>query len=167
MAVGGLLYFKVWHKPPSTRPSPPSTAIDLPGYFATFDQLAGRLSEQEEFVNSLKGKKVRWRGYVSYVRNSDVSPSKISLAITPTSSDQFQMAALFQRDVRPAVALRGRTVILLALRLRDLTPAWATRCSPCGWPDHAVTSLGAISDPHIVEPTVHSVGGPLSTYQRF
>ena len=76
VAVGGLLYFKASGTSPRVlRPSPPSTAIGLaPGYFATFDQLAGRLSEQEEFVNSLKGKKVRWRGYVSYVRNSDVSP---------------------------------------------------------------------------------------------
>jgi hypothetical protein len=111
VAVGGLLYFKVWHKPPSTRPSPPSTDIDLPGYFATFDQLAGRISEQEEFVKSLKGKKVRWRGYVSYVRNSDVSPSKIALAITPTSSDQLQMALVyFGEDMR---------VRLFALREKD------------------------------------------------
>jgi hypothetical protein len=111
VAVGGLLYFTVWHKPPSTRPSPPSTDIDLPGYFATFDQLAGRFSEQEEFVRSLKGKKVRWRGYVSYVRNSDVSPSKIALAITPTSSDQLQMALVyFGEDMR---------VRLFALREKD------------------------------------------------
>jgi len=111
VAVGGLLYFKVWHKPPSTRPSPPSTDIDLPGYFATFDQLAGRLSEQEEFVKSLKGKKVRWHGYVSYVRNSDVSPSKIALAITPTSSDEFRMALVyFGEDMR---------VRLFALREKD------------------------------------------------
>jgi hypothetical protein len=111
VAVGGLLYFKVWHRPPSTRPSPPSTDVGLPGYFATLDQLAGRFSEQEEFVNSLKGAKVRWRGYVSYVRNSDVSPSKIALAITPTSSDQLQMALVyFGEDMR---------VRLFALREKD------------------------------------------------
>jgi hypothetical protein len=111
VAAGCLLYFSVAHKPPSTPPSPPSTDIDFPGYFAAFDQLAGRVSEQEEFVKSLKGKKVRWRGYVSYVRNSDVSPSKIALAIAPTPSDEFRMALVyFGEDMR---------VRLFALREKD------------------------------------------------
>ena len=111
VAVGGLLYFKVWHKPPSTRPSPPSTDIGLPGYFDTFDQLAGRFSEREEFVKSLKGKKVRWRGYVSYVRNSDLSPVKIALAITPTPSEVLRMALVyFGEDMR---------IRLFALREKD------------------------------------------------
>jgi hypothetical protein len=95
VAVGGLLYFNVGHKPPSTPPSPPSTDIDFPRYFATFDQLAGRSSEQEEFAKSMKGKRVRWRGYVSYVRNSDVSTSKIALAITATPSDKFRFALVY------------------------------------------------------------------------
>ena len=111
VAVGGLLYFNVWHKPPITPPSPPSTNIDFRSYFATFDQLAGRSSAQEEFVKSMKGKKVRWRGYVSYVRNSDVSPSKIALAITPTPSDNFRIALVyFGEDLR---------VRLFALREKD------------------------------------------------
>jgi hypothetical protein len=111
VAAGGLLYFNVGHKPPSTPPSPPSTDIDFPGYFAAFDQLASRFSEQEEFVKSLKGKKVRWRGYVSYVRNSDVSPAKIALAIAPTPSDEFRMALVyFGEDMR---------VRLFALREKD------------------------------------------------
>jgi hypothetical protein len=111
VAAGGLLYFNVGHKLPSTPPSPPSTDMDFPGYFATFDQLAGRVSEQEEFVKSMKGKKVRWRGYVSYVRNSDVSPSKIALAITPTPSDKLQIPLVyFGEDMR---------VRLFALRETD------------------------------------------------
>ena len=111
VAAGALLYFSVAHKPASTRPSPPSTDIDFPGYFAALDQLAGRSSEQEEFLKSLKGKKVRWRGYVSYVRNSDLSPSKIALAITPTPSDEFRMALVyFGEDMR---------VRLFALREKD------------------------------------------------
>src|SRR5271170_1090725 len=111
VAVGGLLYFNVWHKPPSTPPSPPSINIDFPRYFATFDQLTGQASAQEEFVKSMKGKKVRWRGYVSYVRNSDVSPSKIALAITPTPSDNFRIALVyFGEDLR---------VRLFALREKD------------------------------------------------
>jgi hypothetical protein len=111
VAAGGLLYFNVGHKPPSPPPSPPSTNIDFPRYFATFDQLAGRISEQEEFVKSMKGKKVRWRGYVSYVRNSDVSPSKIALAIAPTPSDKFRIALVYFGD-----DLRVR---LFALREKD------------------------------------------------
>lgn len=111
VAVGGLLYFNVGHKAPSTPPSPPSTDSDFPGYFATFDQLAGRVSEQEEFVKRMRGKKVRWRGFVSYVRNSDVSPSKIALAITPTPSDMFQIALVyFGEDMR---------VRLFALQQKD------------------------------------------------
>jgi hypothetical protein len=111
VAVGGLLYFNVGHKAPKTPPSPPSTDIDFPGYFATFDQLAARVNEQEEFVKNIRGKKVRWRGYVSYVRNSDVSPSKIALAITPTPSDMFQIAVVyFGEDMR---------VRLFALRQKD------------------------------------------------
>jgi hypothetical protein len=111
VAVGGLVYFNVGHKAPSTPLSRPSTGIDFPGYFATFDQLAGRVNEQEEFVKSMKGKKVRWRGYVSYVRNSDVSPSKIALAIAPTTSDMFQIALVyFGEDMR---------VRLFALREKD------------------------------------------------
>jgi hypothetical protein len=111
VAAGGWLYFNIGHKPPSTPPSPPSTNIDFPRYFATFDQLAGRLSEQEEFVKSMKGKKVRWRGYVSYVRNSDVSPLKIALAITPTPSDKLRIALVyFGEDLH---------VRLFALREKD------------------------------------------------
>jgi hypothetical protein len=131
VAAGGWLYFNVGHKPPSTPPNPPhppstptnppnppstpprprSTDIGFPGYFATFDQLEDRVSEQEEFVKSMQGKKVRWRGYVSYVRNSDVSPSKIALAITPTLSDQLRLAVVyFGQDMR---------VRLFALREKD------------------------------------------------
>jgi hypothetical protein len=106
-----LLYFNVGHKAPKTPPSPPSTDIDFPGYFAAFDQLAARVNEQEEFVKNIRGKKVRWRGYVSYVRNSDVSPSKIALAITPTPSDMFQIAVVyFGEDMR---------VRLFALQQKD------------------------------------------------
>jgi hypothetical protein len=111
VAAGGLLYFNFGHKSASAPPSPPSTDIDFPGYFAMVDQLAGRLSEQEEFLKSMKGKKVRWRGYVWYVRNSDVSPSKIALAITPTPSDELRMALVyFGEDMR---------VRLFALREKD------------------------------------------------
>jgi hypothetical protein len=122
VAAGGLLYFNVAHKSPRTPPStpstppspprtPPSTDIDFRGYLATYDQLADRPSEQEEFVKSMKGKKVRWRGYVSYVRNSDVSRSKIALAITPTPSDEFRLALVyFGEDMR---------VRLFALREKD------------------------------------------------
>jgi hypothetical protein len=111
VAVGGLVYFNVGHKAPKTPPSPPSTDIDFPGYFAAFDQLAARVNEQEEFVKNIRGKKVRWRGYVSYVRNSDVSPSKIALAITPTPSDMFQIAVVyFGEDMR---------VRLFALQQKD------------------------------------------------
>jgi len=111
VAVGGLLYFNVGHKAPKTPPSPPSTDIDFPAYFAAFDQLAARVNEQEEFVKNIRGKKVHWRGYVSYVRNSDVSPSKIALAITPTPSDMFQIAVVyFGEDMR---------VRLFALQQKD------------------------------------------------
>jgi hypothetical protein len=96
VAVGGLLYFNVGHKPPSTRPPvTPSSEIDFRGYLATYDRLAGQASEQEAFVRSMKGRKVRWHGYVSYVRNSDVSRSKIALAITPTPTDQPRLAVVY------------------------------------------------------------------------
>ena len=131
VAGGCLLYFRVAHKPPSTPPSssstvpspptsspstPPSpgtTDIDFPGYFAALDRLAGRVSEQQEFVKSLKGKKVRWRGYMSYVRNSDVSRSKIALAITPTPDDQSQVALVyFGEDMRDRLfALREKDAV--------------------------------------------------------
>lgn len=117
VAAGGLLYFSVAHKAPSTPPTPPTTDIDFPGYFAGFDQLAGRSSEQEEFVKSLKGKKVRWRGYVSYVRNSDVSPSKIALAITPTPSELRMALVYFGEDMR---------VRLFALREKDFVEITGT-----------------------------------------
>jgi hypothetical protein len=111
VAAGGLmLYFNVGPKPASTPPSPPSTTLDFPGYFATLDQLAGRFSEREEFVKSLKGKKVRWRGYVSYVRNSDVSRLQIALAITPTPIAPRMALVYFGEDMR---------VRLFALREKD------------------------------------------------
>jgi hypothetical protein len=108
VAAGGLLYFNIGHKPPSVPASPPSAArsppstdIDFPGYSAMVDKLAGRAGEQEEFLRSMKGKKVRWRGYVSYVRNSDVSRSKIALAITPTPGDELRLALVyFSEDMR-------------------------------------------------------------------
>lgn len=94
--VGGLLlYSNVGHKLASTPPSPPrttSTTPDFPGYFTMLDQLTDRFNKREEFLRSLKGKKVRWRGFVSYVRNSDRSPLQIALAITPTPSDALRMA---------------------------------------------------------------------------
>jgi hypothetical protein len=106
--VGGLLlYSNVGHKLASTPPSPPrttsttSTTLDFPGYFTMLDQLTGRFNEREEFLGSLKGKKVRWRGYVSYVRNSDRSPLQIALAITPTPSDAPRMGLVyFGEDMR-------------------------------------------------------------------
>jgi hypothetical protein len=129
VAAGCLLYFGVLHKPAGSAPSDPSTAstspsnpsiaprpastdIDFPGYFAAFDRLASP-GEQEEFVKSLKGRKVRWRGYVSYVRNSDVSRSKIALAITPTASDESQMALVyFGEDLRDRLlALREKGAV--------------------------------------------------------
>jgi len=113
--VGGLLlYSNVGHKLASTAPRPVRTAtttLDFPGYFTILDQLTGRLNEREEFLRSLKGKKVRWRGYVSYVRNSDRSPLQIALAITPTPSDALRMALVyFGEDMR---------VRLYALREND------------------------------------------------
>jgi hypothetical protein len=113
--VGGLLlYSNVGHKLASTPPSPPrttSTTLDFPGYFTILDQLTGRFNEREEFLRSLKGKKVRWRGYVSYVRNSDRSPLQIVLAITPTPSDALRVALVyFGEDMR---------VRLYALREKD------------------------------------------------
>jgi hypothetical protein len=116
--VGGLLlYSNVGHKLAGTPPSPARTTItttttlDLPGYFTALDQLTGRFSEREEFLRSLKGQKVRWRGYVSYVRNSDRSPLQIVLAITPTPSDALRMALVyFGEDMR---------VRLYALREKD------------------------------------------------
>ena len=103
--VGGLLlYSNVGHKLASPPPSPPrttSTTLDFPGYFTMLDQLTGRFNEWEEFLGSLKGKKVRWRGYVSYVRNSDRSPLQIALAITPTPSDASRMGLVyFGEDMR-------------------------------------------------------------------
>jgi hypothetical protein len=103
--VGGLLlYSNVGHKLASTPPSPPrttSTTPDFPGYFTMLDQLTDRFNKREEFLRSLKGKKVRWRGFVSYVRNSDRSPLQIALAITPTPSDALRMALVyFGEDMR-------------------------------------------------------------------
>jgi hypothetical protein len=49
----------------------------------------------------MKGKKIRWRGYVAYVRNSDVSRTKIALAITPTPGDEARLALVyFGEDMR-------------------------------------------------------------------
>ena len=100
--VGGLLlYSNVGHNLASTPPSAPrttgttSTPLDFPGYFTMLDQLTGQFNEREEFLGSLKGKKVRWRGYVSYVRDSDRSPLQIVLAITPTPSDAPRMALVY------------------------------------------------------------------------
>jgi hypothetical protein len=111
---GSLLYSNVGHKLARTPPSPPrttSTTLDFPGYFTMLDQLTDRFNEREEFLRSLKGKKVRWRGYVSYVRNSDRSPLQIALAITPTPSDTLRMALVyFGADKR---------VRLYALREKD------------------------------------------------
>ena len=107
---GALLYSKVGHKLAGTPPSPArttsstsalsttstaSTSLDFPGYFTRRDQLADRFNAREEFLRSLKGKKVDWRGYVSYVRNSDRSPLKIALAITPTPSDTAPIALVY------------------------------------------------------------------------
>jgi hypothetical protein len=65
------------------------------------DQLTDRFNKRQEFLRSLKGKKVRWRGFVSYVRNSDRSPLQIALAITPTPSDALRMALVyFGEDMR-------------------------------------------------------------------
>jgi hypothetical protein len=116
--VGGLLlYSNVGHKLASTPPSPPrttstpSTTLDFPGYFTMLDQPTDRFNEREEFLRSLKGKKVRWRGYVWYVRNSDRSPLQIALAITPTPSETPRMALVyFGEDMR---------VRLFALKEKD------------------------------------------------
>jgi hypothetical protein len=114
---GSLLFSSVGHKLASTPPSPPrtrrttSTTLDFPGYFTTLEQLTGRSSEREEFLRSLKGQKVRWRGYVAYVRDSDRSPLQIALAITPTPSDALRIALVyFGEDMR---------VRLFALREKD------------------------------------------------
>jgi len=113
--VGGLLlYSNAGHQLASTPPRPPratSTTISFPDYFTMLDQLTDRFNEREEFLRSLKGKKVRWRGYVAYVRNSDRSPLQIALAITPTPSDALRMALIyFGADMR---------VRLYALREKD------------------------------------------------
>jgi hypothetical protein len=119
--VGGLLLDsnggrKLASTPPSSprTTSPPgntSTSLDFPDYFTKLDQLTGRFNEREEFLTSLKGKKVRWRGFVSYVRDSDRSPLQIALAITPTPSDALRMALVyFGADMR---------VRLFALREKD------------------------------------------------
>jgi hypothetical protein len=94
----------------ATAASPAATDIDLTAYFAAFEQLADRVSEQREFVNGLRGKKVRWRGYVAYVRNSDVSLSKIALAITPAPGDENRTAVVyFGEDMRSRLfALREK-----------------------------------------------------------
>jgi hypothetical protein len=116
--VGGLLlYSNVGHKLASPPPSPPrttsttSTTLDFPGYFTMLDQLTGQFSEREKFLRSLKGKKVRWHGYVLYLRNSDRSPLQIVLAITPTPSEALRMSLVyFGEDMR---------VRLYALREKD------------------------------------------------
>ena len=131
VAIGCLLYFNFAHRPHRSPGTPPSTAttpsaasspgaastpsaastdLDFSGYFVALDQLAGKLNEQQAFVQSLKGKQVRWRGYVSYVRNSDVSPSKIALAITPTPGDDSRVAVVyFGADLRERLfALREK-----------------------------------------------------------
>ena len=126
VATGCLVYFNVLHKTRKPSSNPPSAAspandvstastastassdIDFTGYFDTFDRLAERLNEQQEFVKGLKGKTVRWRGFVSYVRNSDVSQSRIALAITPAPHDDLRVALVyFAEDMRgPLFALR-------------------------------------------------------------
>ena len=112
--VGGLLlYSNVGHKLASPPPSPPrttSTTRDFPGYFTMLDQLTGQFNEREKFLRSLKGKKVRWHGYV-LLRNSDRSPLQIVLAITPTPSEALRMSLVyFGEDMR---------VRLYALREKD------------------------------------------------
>jgi len=114
VAAGGLLYFSAAekpHKPQGAAPSSASTGFDLPGYFVAFERLAGRVDEQDGFVNSFKGKSVRWRGYVLYVRNSDVSQSKIVLAIAPTPGDARMALVYFGENMRER---------LFALREKDL-----------------------------------------------
>jgi hypothetical protein len=125
VATGCLLYFTVWRKPHEPRgtaptavtsaptaitaPTPASSDLDFPGYFVAIDKLADRLSEKQEFVKSLKGRKIRWRGYVAYVRNSDVSPTKIALAITPTPGDERMAVVYFGQDMHDRLfALREK-----------------------------------------------------------
>jgi hypothetical protein len=116
VAGGVLLYSNVGHKLASPPPSPPrttsttSTTLDFPGYFTVLDQLTGQFNEREKFLRSLKGKKVRWHGYVLYVRNSDRSPLQIVLAITPTPSEALRMGLVyFGEDMRARLyALREK-----------------------------------------------------------
>ena len=116
VAGGVLLYSNVGHKLASPPPSPSrttsttSTTLEFPGYFTVLDQLTGQFNEREKFLRSLKGKKVRWHGYVLYVRNSDRSPLQIVLAITPTPSEALRMGLVyFGEDMRARLyALREK-----------------------------------------------------------
>jgi hypothetical protein len=165
VAIGCLLYFNVLHKPhgssstpasaastasaasPATPAGPASTDIDLPGYFAAFEQLADRPGEQQEFVKGLKGKSLRWRGYVSYVRNSDVSRSKIALAITPTPSDENRVAVVyFGEDMRAR---------LFALREKDFVEITGTFDSE-SWNTPYIQG-------HTMQPMASAAGTPASS----
>jgi len=119
VAGGVLVYSNVGHNLASPPPGPPrttsttsttSTTLDFPGYFTVLDQLTGQFNEREKILRSLKGKKVRWHGYVLYVRNSDRSPLQIVLAITPTPSEGLRMGLVyFGEDMRARLyALREK-----------------------------------------------------------
>jgi hypothetical protein len=100
VAGGVLLYSNVGHKLASPPPSPPrttsttSTTLDFSGYFTVLDQLTGQFNEREKFLRSLKGKKVRWHGYVLYVRNSDRSPLESTHRLGFSTLQRLRVGAL-------------------------------------------------------------------------
>jgi hypothetical protein len=51
---------------PAATAAPTAVPIDfdLPGYFARLDALSGDFAEREEFIRSIKGRPVRWQGFV-------------------------------------------------------------------------------------------------------
>jgi hypothetical protein len=65
--------------------------IDAAAYFARLRELRGRFFEKDQFVESMQGKTVTWRGTVQTIRGLADTSRKVSimLDVDPSTRDTF------------------------------------------------------------------------------